>query len=86
MNSDSASTDTTSRFDKRDGFVVAMFAAIAYLPLLLTHWGELNADTKLYLYLDPTRLLRSAPNLWNQSWSGGTVTHQNIGYLWPMGP
>jgi arabinofuranan 3-O-arabinosyltransferase len=86
MNSESASTETTSRFDRRDGFVVAIIAAIAYLPLLLTHWGELNADTKLYLYLDPTGLLRSAPNLWNESWSGGTVTHQNIGYLWPMGP
>jgi arabinofuranan 3-O-arabinosyltransferase len=72
--------------DRRDGLALAILAAVAYVPLFLSHHGRLNADTKLYLYLDPARLLRSAPNLWNPRWSGGTVTHQNIGYLWPMGP
>jgi len=56
------------------------------VPLLLTHRGTLTADTKQYLYLDPAQLLRSAPDLWNSRLSGGTVTHQYIGYLWPMGP
>ena len=86
IETDPVAIQTESMFDKRDGLVAALIAAVAYIPLFLTHWGELNADTKLYLYLDPAGLLRSAPNLWNESWSGGTVTHQNIGYLWPMGP
>lgn len=72
--------------DGRSWPFVAALAALCYLPLLLTHRGTLQADTKQYLYLDPAQLLRSAPDLWNPRLSGGTVTHQYIGYLWPMGP
>ena len=71
---------------RSDGGALGILAAITYIPLFLTHHGRLNADTKLYLYLDPGGLLGSAPDLWNRRWSGGTVTHQNVGYLWPMGP
>ena len=46
----------------------------------------LAADTKQYLYLDPGRLLASALSIWDPSVAGGTVTHQNIGYLFPQGP
>ncbi len=45
-----------------------------------------GADTKSYLYLDPSRLLGRAPSLWDPNVGMGTVTHQNIGYLLPMGP
>ncbi|NIR39193.1 MAG: DUF3367 domain-containing protein, partial [Actinobacteria bacterium] len=38
------------------------------------------------LYLDPGRLLSGASSLWDGDVALGTVTHQNIGYLWPMGP
>ncbi|MEI8001558.1 MAG: alpha-(1-_3)-arabinofuranosyltransferase family protein, partial [Actinomycetes bacterium] len=69
-----------------DGPLVALLALVVYVPLLVSHWGTLEADTKQYLYLDPGGLLRSAPNLWNSRIDGGSVTHQNIGYLWPMGP
>jgi arabinofuranan 3-O-arabinosyltransferase len=69
-----------------DGIAVAILAAVTYVPLFLSHHGTLDADTKQYLYLDPEGLLGSAANLWNTRTSGGTVTHQNIGYLWPMGP
>ena len=65
---------------------VAALAAVAYLPLLMTGRGLLNADTKQYLYLAPGRLLERAPYLWDSNVGLGTVTHQNIGYLWPMGP
>ena len=34
----------------------------------------------------PGRLLRNATSLWDSDVALGTVTHQNIGYLWPMGP
>ncbi len=63
-----------------------VLAAATYLPLLLTRPGQVGADTKTYLYLDPGRLLHDAPFLWDPGIGLGTVTHQNIGYLWPMGP
>jgi arabinofuranan 3-O-arabinosyltransferase len=65
---------------------VALPALIAYVPLLLTRPGQVGADTKTYLYLDPGKLLRDAPYIWDSQIGLGTVTHQNIGYLWPMGP
>ena len=61
-------------------------ALVAYVPMLLTQPGSVGADTKVYLYLDPWRLLNGAPYLWQPDTGLGTITHQNIGYLWPMGP
>jgi len=63
-----------------------LLAVVSYVPLLLTHRGRLGADTKAYLYLDPAKLMSKAPYLWDPSVGLGTVTHQNIGYLFPMGP
>jgi hypothetical protein len=65
---------------------LAAFAALAYIPLLLTAPGRVAADTKAYLYLDPGRLLASAASIWDPTVAGGEVTHQNIGYLFPQGP
>jgi arabinofuranan 3-O-arabinosyltransferase len=61
-------------------------AAIAYIPYLVSAPGRVSVDTKLYLFLDPSRLLSNAPYLWDPSYAAGTVTHQNIGYVFPMGP
>ncbi len=61
-------------------------AFLAYVPLLLTARGRVIADTKSYLYLDPGRLLERAPSMWDANIGLGTVTHQNIGYVFPMGP
>jgi arabinofuranan 3-O-arabinosyltransferase len=61
-------------------------ALLTYVPLLLTAPGVVGADTKTYLYLDPGRVLSDAPYVWNTQIGLGTVTHQYIGYLWPMGP
>ncbi|HMA46946.1 MAG TPA: alpha-(1-_3)-arabinofuranosyltransferase family protein, partial [Frankiaceae bacterium] len=63
-----------------------LLAAVAYVPLLLTAPGRVGADTKQYLYLDPGRLLARAPAMWDPGVGMGTVTHQSIGYLLPMGP
>lgn len=63
-----------------------LLALVAYVPLLLTKPGSVGADTKTYLYLDPSRLLSRAAWMWDPNVGLGTVTHQNIGYLWPMGP
>ncbi|MEE2768502.1 MAG: alpha-(1-_3)-arabinofuranosyltransferase family protein [Actinomycetota bacterium] len=67
-------------------FQQAVIAGLAYIPLLLNDPGRLAADTKAYLYLDPARLLARAPYMWQPELGLGTVTHQNIGYLWPIGP
>jgi arabinofuranan 3-O-arabinosyltransferase len=65
---------------------VVLLFVVSYVPLLLTRPGMVGADTKTYLYLDPGRLLSRAPWMWDPNVGLGTVTHQNIGYLWPMGP
>ncbi len=64
----------------------AVLALISYGPLLLSAPGRVGADTKTYLYLDPGRLLSQAWSMWDPSIGLGTVTHQNLGYLFPMGP
>ena len=68
----------------RAGF--AAIALLAYVPPLTTHPGRVAADTKTYLYLDPARMLGRAAAMWDPHIGFGTVTHQNIGYLFPMGP
>jgi arabinofuranan 3-O-arabinosyltransferase len=70
----------------RDWLGVVIAALVAYMPLLLTKPGEVGADTKTYLYLDPGKLMGDALFVWDSQIGLGTVTHQNIGYLWPMGP
>jgi hypothetical protein len=61
-------------------------ALIAYVPVLRSASGKVAADTKSYLYLDPARLLGRAATMWDPNIGMGTVTHQTIGYLFPMGP
>ncbi len=67
-------------------FRVAVLAVMIYVPLLLTRPGEVVADTKTYLTVDPGGLWSGARFLWDPAWGLGVVPHQNIGYLWPMGP
>ncbi|CAB4364729.1 unannotated protein [freshwater metagenome] len=69
-----------------DRRVAALLATIAYLPALLSSPGKMPSDTKLYLYLDPGRLISQAPKTWDPSQMGGWVPHQMIAYLWPSGP
>ncbi|MBL7493900.1 DUF3367 domain-containing protein [Frankia sp. AgB1.9] len=69
----------------RPSWAALVLAAVAYLPLLRTSPGEIGADTKAYLYLDPARLLSRAVSMWDPDVGMGTVTHQNIGYLFPQG-
>ncbi len=65
---------------------IALFAAVVAVPILLMDAGRVQADTKSYLYLDPGRLLRRAVSMWDPSIGLGTTSHQNIGYLFPLGP
>ena len=57
---------------------IAALALVSYVPLLLTHRGQVGADTKSYLYLNPGKLLADAPWLWETGVGLGTVTHQNM--------
>ena len=70
----------------RPSGAAVFIALLAYIPALLTAPGVVAADTKQYLYLDPGRFLSHARSLWDPSQFGGYVTHQQAGYLWPMGP
>ena len=77
---------TSLRRRLRASLPTLALAATIYVPLLLTKPGRVGADTKTYLYLDPARMLGRAGSMWDPNIGMGTVTHQNIGYLWPIGP
>ena len=62
------------------------FVLLAYVPLMFMDPGKVEADTKSYLYLDPGRLLAGASSMWDPHIGMGTVSHQTIGYLFPVGP
>lgn len=62
-----------------------VLGVVSYLPLLLTARGRLAADTRQAVYLDPGRFLADALSMWDPSRDLGTVTHQNIVLVWPMG-
>ena len=63
-----------------------VLAGFAYAPLLAVRPGVVTPDTKTYLYLDPTRFLSQVAFMWNPTVGLGTVSHEYIGYLLPMGP
>ena len=63
-----------------------VLAGLAFVPLLLVDRGVVSTDTKTYLYLDPVRFLGQVASMWYPTVALGTVTHQYIGYLFPMGP
>jgi arabinofuranan 3-O-arabinosyltransferase len=65
---------------------LVLLAALAYLPSLSAGHGRMPADTKLYLYLDPGRLVTDAPFTFDPRQFAGWVPHQTISYLWPSGP
>ena len=71
---------------RADWTQAGLLAALAYIPIFFTRVGQVAADTKEYLYLDPARLTTGAASMWDPNTGLGTVTHQNIGYLLPMGP
>ncbi|MDQ3469609.1 MAG: DUF3367 domain-containing protein, partial [Actinomycetota bacterium] len=70
----------------RVALAVAALAVLAYVPALRSSPGRMPADTKLYLYLDPGRLIADAPWTFDGRQFAGWVPHQVIAYLWPQGP
>ena len=61
-------------------------AVLAYVPALLSSPGRMPADTKLYLYLDPRRLVSDSIWTFDSRQFAGWVPHQLIAYAWPSGP
>lgn len=64
---------------------LAVLAALAYVPLLLTRPGDVAADTRQAIYVDPAGFLSRSWSLWDDLVHLGTVTHQNVGLTFPMG-
>ncbi len=84
-------TGATGRRSRLRADVVAaveyvVLAVVAYVPQLRALPGALDADTKSYLYFDPGRFVRQSATMWDPTVGLGTVTHQQLGYLFPMGP
>lgn len=65
--------------------VAAGLAAFAYLPVFTDQWGRVGADTRQTMYLDVSQFMARALRMWDPSAHLGTVTHQNIGLVFPMG-
>jgi arabinofuranan 3-O-arabinosyltransferase len=87
VNAPPSASPRTTRSRLAALFPFGLLAGLTYVPLLLrTAPGEVGADTKSYLYFDPSKMLADAPYLWDPGVGLGTVTHQNVGYLFPMGP
>ena len=77
---------STRRYRPAASVGVWLLALFAYLPALTAKPGRMPTDTKLYLYLDPGRLITDAPFTWDTRQFAGWVPHQTIAYLWPSGP
>lgn len=61
-------------------------ALLAFVPQLWAQPGVADSDTKSYLYLDAGRFLRQSASMWDPTVGLGTVTHEQIGFLFPLGP
>jgi arabinofuranan 3-O-arabinosyltransferase len=76
----------TPRRRLADRLDLLVLALVALVPQLLSQPGLVDADTKSYLYLDPGHFLAQSLSIWDPGTGLGTVTFQQVGYLWPMGP
>ena len=70
----------------RDWWSWLLLVVVTFPALMLAKPGWITADTKAYLYLNPWKLIVSSQSMWNPDVNMGTVTHEQIGYLFPMGP
>src|SRR6187397_2171549 len=64
----------------------AGWCLLAYLPFLLSDRGQVYADSKPALFIDPGRFLARAASTWDPSSGLGGVPHQSTGYLALVGP
>ena len=60
-------------------------AVVVFVPLLLTRPGRVASDTRQYFYVDAGKFMSRALSVWDPNVSMGTVTHSNVGNLFPTG-
>lgn len=75
----------TGRFVSRPAIRLLFFCLLIWALPFLTAPGNLIADTKLDLAVDPARFLARALTLWDPR-QFGQLPDQAVGYLFPMGP
>ena len=63
-----------------------LYAVVGVVPALIAAPGRMTADSKLYLYLDPGRLIGDALGSYDPRQFAGWVPHQHISFVWPSGP
>lgn len=66
--------------------ITTLLLFIAAVPAFTAAPGAMPADSKLYLYLNPGRLISDAFWSFDQRQFAGWVPHQHITFLWPSGP
>lgn len=66
--------------------MVALLTVLAVVPAIASSPGVMPADSKLYLYLNPGRLLSDVLWSFDARQFGGWVPHQHIAFGWPSGP
>ena len=88
-----ATTPHDTAGTKRTALTVAVawieylvLALFAFVPQLASQPGVVDSDTKSYLFIDPARFIAQSASMWDPDIALGTVTHQQLGYLFPMGP
>ena len=65
----------------------AALTLLSFALAFLQRPGEVTADTKIDLHVDPVRFLGEVASVWSSSGGLGQVqAGQYSGYLWPMGP
>ena len=83
---DTAGTRRTARTITVAWFEYLVVALFAFVPQLASQPGVVDSDTKSYLFIDPARFIAQSASMWDPDIALGTVTHQQLGYLFPMGP
>ncbi|HEY0519594.1 MAG TPA: hypothetical protein VGC84_08885, partial [Ilumatobacteraceae bacterium] len=73
---------TSRRYMSGQWLGVWALGLLAYVPALFAAPGRMPSDTKVYLYLDPGRLISDSPYTWDNRQFAGWVPHQTITYLW----
>ena len=75
-----------TRWERGTWVTAVALAVLAFVPAVTAAPGRMPADSKLYLYFDPTRFINDAATTFDPRQFAGWVPHQHIAYLWPAGP